>query len=765
MRLLLSMAILLILLSNLVSAAERIYFQDFEVDATNHSWKADFNAGGWDGADDVPENDGVQRVRNRAFTGDWSIRGNLRPWVPASGAPEYPNFNNLEPYVDLIPYEDPITGSTIRTSQFEFAPDVLEGMDEAFIRFRFRFDDTTWSGIHDSGWSDGCGADPHLNDGELTLHDGFAGKLTYITDGQCNPSTGTYYMGMSSSSTFSNNGCFRDYYRDSHDWGTYNDDGRGGFYFYDREFTIDSDGVWRKFELYYNRDSDYIQIWVDGHPVKGEHTTDLQNGIIATPPTFLLQGLQPFYTYGCWHVYSTSDAPGEYTDGWHIDDIEIWNGLPSDMTGDIADVTITSVSDGGVLVHGQNFSISGVNFGSKYPVAPKIWDDFESGDDGDLISTHSPWWISSDNLVVDQPQFDDEVSYAGDSSLITPQPELIPYGEPGSNYGWDEARHDGLNVEAGDKYILSVWLRWDWEGPSPAPAPEGGTRQHKYLGLHDGSSDTYPEVMLSWNRNGCGFSEVTPVGCPHIMCTDESGNTLSNDICNDGTQSFYLDGLGEVTDLQPDTHTWHNFVYYGQMSTPGNCDGWLHSEWNFEDFVSRNVLNLRSDTGGLHQLRLGKYTGSDEAPDDYYDRHHFWFDNVYVDESWARIEVGNNRVYEDCTHREFQIPHSMWDEDNIEFTANLGSFDASDDLYLFVVDEFGNVSDGYSVDASFANPVCGDGICNGDETCSSCFGDCGVCSGPGDLNEDGIVNFSDFFIIESLSELVLVGRNFGTMYS
>jgi len=29
-----------------------------------------------------------------------------------------------------------------------------------------------------------------------------------------------------------------------------------------------------------------------------------------------------------------------------------------------------------------------------------------------------------------------------------------------------------------------------------------------------------------------------------------------------------------------------------------------------------------------------------------------YFDDIYIDDSWARTEVGDNATYDNCTHRE-----------------------------------------------------------------------------------------------------------------
>ncbi len=71
----------------------------------------------------------------------------------------------------------------------------------------------------------------------------------------------------------------------------------------------------------------------------------------------------------------------------------------------------------------------------------------------------------------------------------------------------------------------------------------------------------------------------------------------------------------------------------------------------------------------------------------------FDIDDVYIDSSWARIEIGDKPDFDSCTHREVQVPIS-WSDSSVEFSVNQGSFQNGDSVYLFVVDSDGNVSDG-----------------------------------------------------------------------
>jgi hypothetical protein len=61
---------------------------------------------------------------------------------------------------------------------------------------------------------------------------------------------------------------------------------------------------------------------------------------------------------------------------------------------------------------------------------------------------------------------------------------------------------------------------------------------------------------------------------------------------------------------------------------------------------------------------------------------------VYLDTSWARVEIGNAATYGACTHREIQIP-TAWAATSITATVNRGSFGASDAAYLYVIPSTG----------------------------------------------------------------------------
>jgi len=106
-----------------------------------------------------------------------------------------------------------------------------------------------------------------------------------------------------------------------------------------------------------------------------------------------------------------------------------------------------------------------------------------------------------------------------------------------------------------------------------------------------------------------------------------------------------------------------------------------------------------------------QWTHDDWVPNPWYSGTHTWavghmindcngghnFDDVYMSNTRARIEIGNASTWSACTHREVQIPTS-WSSGSITATVNQGSFADGASAYLYVVDAEGAASaSGYPI--------------------------------------------------------------------
>jgi len=93
--------------------------------------------------------------------------------------------------------------------------------------------------------------------------------------------------------------------------------------------------------------------------------------------------------------------------------------------------------------------------------------------------------------------------------------------------------------------------------------------------------------------------------------------------------------------------------------------------------------------GNGHTLGLG---GMLDAPYRGWPTNGFWkFDDIYVDYTYARVELGNASTWAACTRKEIQIPR-QWSASQITIDVNQGSFSAGTQAYLYVVDANGSVN-------------------------------------------------------------------------
>lgn len=95
-----------------------------------------------------------------------------------------------------------------------------------------------------------------------------------------------------------------------------------------------------------------------------------------------------------------------------------------------------------------------------------------------------------------------------------------------------------------------------------------------------------------------------------------------------------------------------------------------------------------SGPGAYHYFRL---VGWDSNSPNYYAGKFYDFGEIYLDDTAARVLVGNNENLNDCTHIEMQIPQ-VWNNNQVTIDANLGSFNSWDEAYVFIFNENNQVN-------------------------------------------------------------------------
>jgi hypothetical protein len=311
----------------------------------------------------------------------------------------------------------------------------------------------------------------------------------------------------------------------------------------------------------------------------------------------------------------------------------------------------------GTLAHSEQITISGQNFGTKAQAAPLAFDDFEEGTIGQPLN----WWYTSSTLRGYKPAYSDISSFSrGLHSRQAAYQHFV-----GGNYNATlKVPGIGDTGAAFKKIYISGWLY------VADNAPNNPTRNTKLFGL----------------RGPNGF----PQGRFDRSFTASSGHKYTVDC--DGTANSQDWGLGS-SDISTGGEWWRVELWL-DLGTPNGGDGVYQSRKNLAVWGSDlGPETMITSNCGFDHIVIQPYTATDTNNPDV----EFWWDELYVDTTQARVEIGDAPTWRACTHREIQIPKA-WSNDKITVQANLGSFPSGETVYLYVVDSAGSVnSNGYPV--------------------------------------------------------------------
>jgi len=327
--------------------------------------------------------------------------------------------------------------------------------------------------------------------------------------------------------------------------------------------------------------------------------------------------------------------------------------------------TVTSVSGAGV--HDGVMTISGSGFGTKSPAAPIRWETFEDGTVGENVTTTGYWSAETPARTL----FDDDTHIP---TRHAHSGKHIHWGGLSEPTGTRSFYKDNVGFASTKKAYVNLWLYMDFV--SGVPELSQGW-QLKLFRIQGGPSHAEPPYFIN-----------------NVMTLDEV------------TVSYWVVPIYHNPSIWPGSGWmregyWVNMAMeYKDSSTVGSADGAAHFYSSYAPPSggtyykgSRTGIVTRHDdvTACVDCLMMGYLlvNGGDAA--------NTYWDDVYIDKSWARVEIGDAATYATCTHREVQIP-SVWSSSSVTVTVNQGSFPDEQQGYLYVVDETGSVnSSGYPV--------------------------------------------------------------------
>jgi fibronectin type 3 domain-containing protein len=394
-------------------------------------------------------------------------------------------------------------------------------------------------------------------------------------------------------------------------------------------------------------------------------TTAAEQALIAT----VAHGANPYFDDSAgedidyYYKVRFKDNPSTYTDYSLVSAPTTWVGQPS------GDPSISSVT-GDALSHGETVTISGSSFGSKATAAPVQYDDFEEGSQGADIATTSG--TTGWNIV----------SAGGDGA----GPWSMPiYSSTAAHTGLGMmSRYEGQTgssrVLKSGAWTTDMYIDFWWRAVDPADARSPNSKHWFAYGSNSASNNT-PQLNLLGQCN-VGALMIAPtykngLGGPNEYVT--SWSNLTNGM-NHWQFSFKFDQTGGSAGRYD---VWRNGVRIDYSDAFKTHDADVNAGQYFDELIFGHYYShyYPNNTCGA-----GSYCGSG------YD----YFDNIYIDNTTARVELGNASTYDACTQREIQIP-SSWAAGSIGITVNTGSFPNDTEYWLFVIDEDGTPSAGKKV--------------------------------------------------------------------
>ena len=311
----------------------------------------------------------------------------------------------------------------------------------------------------------------------------------------------------------------------------------------------------------------------------------------------------------------------------------------------------------GVFSQGASIVASGQSFGAKSPAAPLRYDNFENGVIGSPLDPDL-WSLMPDS----------------DNSFL-------------AKHSRDRARVPGETVAIQDYsqgYNATIGL---WGMDCSKIYFSGWCYRDDYAGTALNTTNR----KLSGNF---GKSVSGSYGFPQARVGTDGANNYGEHhyVTSDGSSDLHGDYYQPSADLWD---RWFRLERYMDIGTPNGNNGrtWIAHDLTHDSEFSGTMYTEGSP---YDYFIIGQYFRRDNGA-----LLKMYWGELYVDNTLARIEIGNAATFEQCTHREIQIP-TGWSDGSVSFTANLGTFDGTQNTYLYVINSLGEPSNGIPVTI---NPV------------------------------------------------------------
>lgn len=326
----------------------------------------------------------------------------------------------------------------------------------------------------------------------------------------------------------------------------------------------------------------------------------------------------------------------------------------------------------GTASNGNQVTVTGIGFGNKTKAEPLsfINGNIENGINGSTFQANN-WRVDTGANV--PPKYTNIDAHSGNQSL------LFPLRAPSaSTPGWSQVIFDS-GVGGHENWYFTTWVKLDkkdscstfqWKSWRLSSSPGYGVAEEP--------NKTSVILFDNWSYdNGTRW-----------------GNNFAHGYYNGGTSG----GTASAPADQYLIGEWQRVeVFYNRALSPNQRTGTmtLRRVGRAGDLVHKtDYMTHDADDGIWRYLRLGQYYGNLQGCTS--GQLDVFYDDIYIDNSIARIEIGNASNFDNCTQREIQEPLT-WNDNSISVRFNQGGFNQTDNLYLFVINANGDISTGIPI--------------------------------------------------------------------
>lgn len=310
-------------------------------------------------------------------------------------------------------------------------------------------------------------------------------------------------------------------------------------------------------------------------------------------------------------------------------------------------------ANSGLTANGNNVTVIGSGFGTKSPAEPWLYDDFEGHGAGSSVpgQTSPTGGRQYSYYHTNDAVYDNRRSYSGSSAMY------VRDSDAGSTVGHNIV----VNGQATQRRYISY--RW-------------------YRNLLGGGAGGVWKVDRQTSDLKNGNSNAPYDDCPNFGWGDY----------------FYYNNCSQFINTNvwrgaPPEDRWNRMESWQTISSVDAANGTYQAWFNGDKVLDTGDI-VTCTSASANGCRIDTWMSPTLANDK--GQNEWWLDNLYIDNTLARVEIGDSPVWSNCKDRVLQIP-TAWADGTVTFRFRQGGFTQGQTAYVFVVDASGNASNGYQI--------------------------------------------------------------------